>query len=101
MTDHDLDRILTTLKSDDGTHLGSVAPRVMAQIDFESSRRRRRNWFVLAAAAALLIAVRFPAPQAIEPLPSIATAPNAPEIAFARCFVERNPDGRFIESAQV
>ena len=57
MTDHELDCILTRLKTDDFSELGSVRGQVMARI---VSGRRRGVWFLLAAAAVMVIILAVP-----------------------------------------
>lgn len=78
MTDHDLDRILATLKNDDASHLGSVATRVMARIDSESRRWRFVPWMSGMAAAALAIALYVAMPRTVERPPLVAMTPSAP-----------------------
>ena len=59
MTDHELDCILTRLKTDDFSELGSVRGQVMARIvsGRRRSGRRRGVWFLMAAAAAVMVII--------------------------------------------
>jgi hypothetical protein len=85
MTDPDLDRALDVLKQDDGSHLGSVGKRVMAQIDSEARRRRGIAWLSLAsaAAAAALIAITISARRPVDRLPLMVAGPAPPAMNFA------------------
>jgi len=83
MNDQELDDVLAVLRSDDGSHLGSVSGRVMGQIEADG-RRRVAVWGTLAAAAALMAVGLFLIPLRPEARMAVETpvVPQAPEFAY-------------------
>jgi len=83
MNDQELDDVLAVLRSDDGSHLGSVSGRVLGQIEAQG-RRRVMEWSAIAAAAALVAVGLFLIPLRPEARLAVESpvVPQAPAFAY-------------------
>lgn len=83
MTDDDLDCLLSTLRADCDSHLGSVSERVMARIAQDARRQRLLAWTALATAAGLA-AIALSIPHENAHLAAVVSLPAPPNVTYAR-----------------
>jgi hypothetical protein len=97
MTDDELDCLLSTLRADSGSHLGSVSERVMARIAKDARRQRLVTWAALAATAALAT-VALSIPRENARLAVAVSLPAAPTMTYARRAPAPSPEPPIVTS---